>query len=66
MGLRCNGNASHQVLEDSVQSVEIPGSIVQHVFLELQVSDGEIEGELCQDRCDHCNQGEKRLCLFHT
>jgi hypothetical protein len=45
-----HGQGSHQVLQDSLCGVELPGSRMTHVLLILQVKDGEVDGERHQER----------------
>jgi hypothetical protein len=46
----CSAWNSHQVLQDSLGDIELPGSRMTHVFLILQVKDGEVDGERHQEK----------------
>lgn len=51
------GRGSHQVLQDSLRGVELPGTGATHDLLKVQVSDGDVESKGHQRRTSACSRG---------
>lgn len=59
-GAGTSGRSSHQTLQDLLCGLESPGAWALHVLLEVQVGDGEVEGERHQRGAQACSgKGEE-------
>lgn len=56
-GIRHSEQDSHQALQNSLRDIEFPGSRATHVVLKCQVSDGEVDSKMHQDRGCCCREG---------
>lgn len=53
-GAKCSGWGSHQVLQDSLSEVKLPGARGIHTLLIQQIQNGEVDGEWHQERGCRC------------